>query len=427
MQRIKNVAKALNTIKKLSFFILCLLMSTLVAGQSNQYEKGYIILTNGDTIQGSIKHINAIDLSEYIFLKKEGATEVVKYYPDQLSKFYFEPSSFYESQSVPIRDGNDLIFKQFFLKKLVNGTLELYSLDYQIKENLSPSVEYQTKFYFFREQGTAVLIDLQEFNYRNKLAGALKSKNCQLDKKAKYKFNDRGLSDLMISYNDCIGSPSQKIYYEKPKKKLPFGISGGIALSEIRNDRAFRDFTLEKERTIGYDLNLFINPRLLDWLSIKGGLNYKYRSQTGMNDFVVSEFYTNAGEVIPLASNITINQLSTPWKLLADYNIGNFEPYVFVGGYVGINLKNTAYIDRTTFINTADGPVTISENVDLFSTSFNTFEMGWMSGIGTHYKLENGKNIFLELQYTQGGNESQKDNWYYISQKSWIVLLGFSL
>ncbi|MFZ1675915.1 MAG: hypothetical protein WAT91_01505 [Saprospiraceae bacterium] len=196
------------------FFIF----QNLSFGQKGNLVDGYVVLISGDTLFGKIKKLSPYALAEYVAFQKQDNDAQIKYYPAQLSKYYFEDSNYYVSDSVPFKKASEKVyFHRFFLKHLIEGTVDLYKLDYRMIENPSPLHEYQSKFYFMGSTEGGILIDLTERDYLAQFYSAFKEMKCTPKLSGKTNFNDEGLSSLIIAYNECLGKNSRKIYREPTK------------------------------------------------------------------------------------------------------------------------------------------------------------------------------------------------------------------
>ena len=90
-------------ISTLLILFLTLIMTFNSFGQDNKYKSGYIVLTSGETLEGEIKNVLPIALSESVYFRKKGEGTPIQYFPNQLSKFYFEDSNYYEVDSIPFQ------------------------------------------------------------------------------------------------------------------------------------------------------------------------------------------------------------------------------------------------------------------------------------------------------------------------------------
>ena len=197
----------------------CLIQSNTTFSQKKIFKEGYIILINGDTIKGKIKQLTSMADAEYVVFKKENTDSQNTYYPNELSKYYYEDQNYYEVDSIPFkRLGGDLSYQKLFLKKLVDGDIELFRLEYRIKEKSTPIFDYQTKYYLVRKKGNDILTDLHEENYKAKLKDLFKTTTCQTSKENK-KFDNEGLATLIMEYSNCLGAKSRLVYSEKKIKE----------------------------------------------------------------------------------------------------------------------------------------------------------------------------------------------------------------
>ena len=410
---------------KISFFLL-LLLAVNSFGQEKGFEPGYLLLSSGDTLRGSIKKSLATEHSERVLFRANGKTNTTTYTPEQIDAYFFGTNHYYFTDSVALRDADgDIYFKQLFLRKLLNGSIELYRLDYKIAEEQAAFYQYENRFYFFKESGNNPMIDLLSNGYKIKLNNAFKSKNCELDKTKNYNYTDAGLSNLISEYNKCLGSSSELLFTpKKSKSKLKLGFSAGVADDRIESGFApYADF--EEANNLGYELNFFFELPLWKAIALRGGLQYKHREFNGTQNYIVPELNDNAGEVIGLNADIKINQITSPWQIKADILNGRAKPYLLLGGYFGVALQNTAYLEQPEFRFIDGQSLIVKEGENPFSAGINQFELGWNTGVGFSYDLNEKNSVFLELLRTQGQSDGGKESDFYISQTAYVLLAGF--
>lgn len=403
----------------------CFLFSNTIFSQKEIFKSGYIELINGDRIQGEIKQLSLRAHAEYVIFKRRNSDKTQKYYPSQIAKYYFDDSNNYEANSIPFKNSSgEIDYKKLFLKKLVSGDVDLYRLDYVIEESPSIFYDYQSVYYFIKSKGSDALVDLNEDNYRAKLKQVFQSKECQLSKKNK-KFNDKGLTELIIEYNSCLGGTSKIVYSQKEKIKSRWGFSLGYTSPEIQlSDQFSEGFSIESAR--GYDVHVFFNPRINDWLACRFGLNYQYRNQDNYQEYTVSEFYDNEGEILSLRSNATLSHLIIPFHLTFNKRINNFGFYALSGVHFGTNIRNSFFADKVIFRFINNESIQFVERDNYDNVNLSDYELGWSVGAGGEFFLKNNHSVFLEFQYNNGKNNLDENTRFKMSHRSISFLIGYN-
>jgi hypothetical protein len=145
--------------KHFILFLGCLLNVFIVCGQSSNkgYEEGYVILSNGDTIEGAIKYKSGEEIKDKLTLK---VTEEDKrtYKAADLSGFMAGEAQFI---SAKIDDTN------LFLKKLSEGKISLYEL--QIPSSQRNSDVFKYVMYIIKEKQKEY-IELKASNWKKTVA-----------------------------------------------------------------------------------------------------------------------------------------------------------------------------------------------------------------------------------------------------------------
>ncbi|MEO0790091.1 MAG: hypothetical protein AAFY36_15595 [Bacteroidota bacterium] len=413
--------------KHLLLLILFYTSSISLYGQGGNSRSGYVVLVSGDTLSGQIKVESALSHAQYVSYKRQPAASWVKYYPDQIKSYYYGPSNYYVSESVPFQTNtSELDYKRLFLKKLVAGDTEIYRLDYELQERISPVYEFESTFYFLRRSASGELIDLLPVDYRSKLRSALGSPSCVFEDIGS--FDDAGLSSLVLAYSECRNLNLEKVYIEKKLKKLRWGVSFGLASAELSiNNNDNQGFMGGNE--IGFDFNAFIVPKISQSLDLRLGVKLKSRNQPATREVIPSEVFINAGEAIELKSELNITQLLVPAHLILSRPMGRFRPYILGGGELGFSLGNSYMFEETRFTVLDEGTLLFAEErgFTIDQTDLNSLEIGWTLGLGGAFEAKNGNQIFLELQYTSSTSNNSRESPIFISQRGFSVLLGYIL
>lgn len=407
------------------------IFSTFSNAQNAKYKDGYVILNSGDTIKGEIQLLLPITYSQAVVFRERGTKLSKTYSPDELLKFYFENSNYYQSDSIPFKTlNNGIYYKRLFIKKLLTGDIELFRLDFKIRQELPLHAKNEDQFYFYREKRNDQLIDLLESNYKEKIKAAFNKYECELNKKLNYRFNDVGLTNLVSEYNRCRGGESENTFVvnKNIEERTSIGLSTGIASSRLQTTNSiFEEFKLADNRTLAYDINVFGKLEVNKRLFVRAGLNFKNRSYTNSYELIVSDSYDNEGDILTIESNITINQLSVPIEILFHFNKKRtIRPYIFAGGSFGIKIKNTSYAEQELFKNIDGKNILTKYEVTPFNSSINHFEFNLIIGGGIEYFVHKKTSVFIESKWTNSRNDASKDSNLYIFQDAVIVNVGIN-
>lgn len=134
--------------KKIIFLFLICFFCGFVYSQSN-YEKGYIITLDNDTVYGQIDlKTNKVNATQCRF-KPDGADDAVTYLPGEIKAYCVpEESKYYISHYIDMAQGKKPVFFEF----LVNGIINLYNYEYN-------NVNY---FIFENEEGKLEFVKIMQ-------------------------------------------------------------------------------------------------------------------------------------------------------------------------------------------------------------------------------------------------------------------------
>ena len=298
--------------------ILCCSHFTLLAQQN--FDPGYIIDHNRDTLKGFIKTVVEADLSESVHFKKEINGEWKQYGPSDLVGFGFDNEVFKSIRFHNTTDGNKM--DTTFAKQLVSGQYNLFT--YMKSARRFFLLQKDTSIYLlydelFRNSGE---ID-QVANYQNYLnfisvpCDKLKNKYTQVG------YDEKSIADFVQETNNCISGGSSVSYYQKQKTIMtPMIFVGGLPLSG-QNSQITANFTLR--------LTL---PHVDKQASLNIGLNYSsttYMMAYSKSLNTIYQYYTR--------EQIT----SIPFTVQYNVTQTRIQPYFYLGfSYAYIIKDNLA-------------------------------------------------------------------------------------
>ncbi|MCK4663801.1 MAG: hypothetical protein KAT68_13095 [Bacteroidales bacterium] len=111
--------------KKVFFCLLFLnLIIIQITNAQKNFNDGYILITENDTLYGQIDNKNYYLNSLYCDFKINNSDSIKKYYPNEIYGYRFNNGKYYISKNIII-EGKDSIL---FLEYLINGELDLFFL-----------------------------------------------------------------------------------------------------------------------------------------------------------------------------------------------------------------------------------------------------------------------------------------------------------
>ena len=321
--------------KKLFLPLFFLVFCSLCVKAQQNFVKGYIVTTSGDTIQGVLNNKDWLKNPSYISFKNTSSSNVNKYYPLQVKSFGINTGEIYESHSISMDVSPHIEMNIFamdntvsknvvipdttvFLTVLVKGEATLYSF---FDANSKPH------FYFSKKGENSIeeLILQKAVYYKNdvKFIGESKIYQDQLMALSDCKdlqdfknvqFLSENLIPIFIKYNKCVGFQSSKIIRNN-KNKNQFYVLGGVSFNQT--DLGAPINSVLPMVGIGID---YIAPRDRNRLRI--GLEGSYQS-SGKRD-------------INFTNYIKINAL-VKYQILVDKPI---NPYLTVGYGITVTLNS---------------------------------------------------------------------------------------
>ena len=218
------------TINKTVLILLLFTFSSgIVLSQSDLYEQGYLILSNGDTLFGYVKD-PALRESLYLsvtYSDNQAGENSVTYNPFEVNEYYYEPGFCFVSRIDNLREDPGRIFMQC----LVEGYASIYSYEFEQKQIFILQKEKIPAVYLEKLSGN----DRMDQPSREKLMNFLSDCSDITDKVNNLQFKADDLVKLVKLYNRCLRASRETIVYKLDKERVfRVGVTMGINLSEIK-------------------------------------------------------------------------------------------------------------------------------------------------------------------------------------------------
>lgn len=210
---------------KNSCFILVMIFFAVSPLLAQNFEPGYIITSENDTLRGSIKDETDANLSSKIFFKNEEGI-VKKYGPGDLLGFGFSNGRTFEKQAITslTPEGTDSIF--VFAKNLIRGKIDLFVLRFphRFKPDIFLSNNSTNKTVHLSKPEKREIIGKDgkkytgmDYRYAGNL-GLIKGKKTTTDNKKPPRFSEKKIMKDILNYNEDFQQEYPlKVYEEEVK------------------------------------------------------------------------------------------------------------------------------------------------------------------------------------------------------------------
>lgn len=221
--------KKLNLNKTLLVIIIALTVQGVKA-QSN-FLKGYLLLSESDSLFGFIDNKNYINNSQFCDFKGTDTDSIVRYYPNQIFGYRFIDGKYYVSKTLEV-DNKKV---QIFLEYLIHGKLDIYFYKDKQNENLYfvskdtlPLTELKYSKELVNENGKTFLKESKNYVtpliYLTNDCEEIKNEIPKIDEP-----NHNKLINFAEKYHNLTCDGEECIIYEKRlPQKVKFNIMGGI-------------------------------------------------------------------------------------------------------------------------------------------------------------------------------------------------------
>ncbi len=301
--------------KNLVIFIFLLQVFQHINSQSN-YEKGYIINSNNDTINGYI--LNKIDSEsahEISFKKNVSNTTSTEYSTNELYGFGFSSGRIFKRIRIATTNQNAQDSSFIFAKRIIKGKIDLFI--WRHKENNSKEFfvlnnESLRKSSLSKPKKKEIKLDGKTYHETSNtfvanLNYVKNDSNNKSKKDNKLNFGEKSISKNIIEYNTNFITEYPILKYKEPFK-YNYTILSGIPFSLNSKELHFRvaiyrDKTfIEKTNTFSYLTGIIFQH----WNSKENNLDYQhsnseqnYRWQMlNIIPFGI-KFQTNSKQIIP--------------------------------------------------------------------------------------------------------------------------------
>lgn len=366
------------------------------------FEKGYIILLNGDTTVGFLKKQNSKLASKSCSFKQaEDGGIATKYLPQDLAGYRFDNGKFYISKEVNNTSGIEGVFLEYLIK----GKASIFYF------------RDSTGDHFFVEKEGGELIELTEpykvirnpngtgtykapSKYKGKLWSVMSDCPDINTSIEKTQLNYNSLVSLAKNYHERVCTTEDCVIYEKKKKtSLQFGLVTGYSMNQYNfGSKLITDIGN------GYQLGLQLEFKKILFSNEKLGLTLGFvlekdnrytLSKFDKND-IYNERVTYYGIEYTINSNpdifsvssldVDIDLLSLNIPILFNYYHDLKKVTLFAGG----GLSNRFALKQNKEFK-------YNDFYYQYGNSINTFLIGGTANLGVQYKLNSSHGLQLSV------------------------------
>jgi hypothetical protein len=401
-----------NFIQKILLSISGILIFQSTFGQKN-YQPGYVIQLNGDTLHGFIDYRKWDRNPDDIIFKKELSENIFTYSPKDIRGFSVL-DEIYESAIIETEMSSDnpddlssdselsIKIDTTFLQTIVSGVKSLY-----FYKNTSGKEQF-----YIRHDSTYELLKYKKYLKQNESDGTsvIAENNKYLGQLTYYlrdcptiqvklkdtKYGKRSIENLFLSYYKCTNS---EIKFHKKIEKLPieFGLLAGLSSTSIN----FASYSGSFAYLVNSDFKSSEN--LLAGMFFNIGLPYNQGKWSIYNEFIYTSYkidgffqsYISDKNYTTVNTTIGISSLKVNNMLRFKYPIGKAFVYVNAGISNGFAISETNHVKTDEMFNSS----LYTEEGRAFD--FRGLEQGYILGLGTKFK-----KYSLEIRFERGNGMS---------------------
>jgi hypothetical protein len=355
----------------------------LQAYSQNDFQNGYVVMNNNDTISGLINYGSNHENTLKCLFKTDQQATIRTFYPDSIIAYRFDNSKYFISKKISTTDSTKI-----FLEFIFDGIVDLYDyfdesgVHYLISKTDDKFIELKNDIRTTTVNGVKYERDSKEY------IGTLKTlfidSPATLKKADNVSLNLNSLIDLSEGYHKDVCPSEECITYAKKKVdiRFSFGIIAGISYSGIsitETQRTTGRFILPDYGT-GIMLGTLINisePFFSRRLSIQSEITVAY-----------NKYSTDK-------SSLDMMTLNIPLQLKYSFPLKNIQ----LSALAGLGYNNILVFDY------------VSTDYGKYDFIAGRNQLCAIGGIEFSYNLISKNRILLQLRYEYNSGTEHKGHW----------------
>jgi hypothetical protein len=253
-------------LKILSFFIF---LCNSTANAQHDFQPGYIVTNNNDTIHGFIDYGISQSNSVSCNFKLDSTKAVTSYSPNELKAYAFSGKGYYLTKNIKTESG----LMNYFVECLVNGVISLYyynylGIEHYMVEQANELNELKNDEISFVEDGRTYFKKSNQ--YKGALTYLMKNVPAMSSEIQNTNFNAKSLISLVEKYHKMSGMENDIIYKRQEKRtndvkwKFNFGISGGVNYSSMKATSNNEAIAYVLTQNTFPPSSVYVNPALME-------------------------------------------------------------------------------------------------------------------------------------------------------------------
>lgn len=339
----------------ISLFALILFMTinNSYAQLKESYEKGSIIQTNDEKINGFIKTEDLDVLSSEVCFKiEENDTKCIIYSATKLKSFSTETGKFFESLTIKVNRNKKEI--NVFANLILKGKASLYKCIYNTKE-IYIIVNNNMNYVLQNDELISGETEIRRYNYLGILNVATDGMTTTTKN---IEFSEKNFINILTQFNTSKGFESNNVTYNE--KKISFiivNVGGGFKKNES-------EFFIQ-----GMYRTYF--PKISRSTSLNIGINYFNYNYLVENTFNLEKSTNKYNETLT----------SIPIQIQQNFLNKSFRPYIFMG----MDVSYLKIVDQ-------------NNNSQIENGLQSNFGVGILYGAGIEYDIYKGLMVKCEYR-----------------------------
>lgn len=395
-----------------NFFSITLLLIVNYSFGQNNWEPGYIIKHDNDTVYGFIDNRDSRSNSMRCFFRELETEDTETYYPDELIAYSYIDGKYFISKSIEYLESGNPVFLEF----LINGELNIYHLQ---KDGSRFFAEKNGKIHELKNTEKIFSIDGKAYQKDNKeyvgvLNYLLEDADMQTDIKSSI-LKSKSLIKIAKKYHEQVCTKEKCIIYERKANivDVHFGIHYGLSLNKLNFGNIIEsDFAIGQFYGCRFEFN-----NLFEWidnLNLIAEITYQRFTNYSLNNFseLPGSYVSYNNRDYYLTNNeYGIDFLGGQEKLDVNLKADAVKiPVIFK--YSFLKGKNSPYIGTgisTIYILSQNKTLVLPKFFDEYNKSLPTFHIGLIGNLGNKIMFNKNHGVYLEFtfEFTQTTNINQ--------------------
>jgi hypothetical protein len=380
--------------------LFCGAMLSLPVLAQSDFRPGYVVMPQGDTLQGQVSYRPDVVSGRTIGFKKNGQTETAAYTADNISGYGFAGDRNYRTR---VLDHADTLAAEYvFMQELVRGTMSLYMYKstFFVEKNDNPDKLH--KLYITNEEyynKDKALARRQVNHHVTTLNTLMQDCIAIFPKVERVKLAEKNMVELVQEYNQCVSSEQTTFKSDKPWIALRPGFVGAMSHTSLNfsaKDETYLHLEHAEFNTNTYPsfgIALLVNsPRINERTSLLlEGRYFQNSFQADPSYMWFGSYYDNEVEIDLSAVKITS-------ALRYDFTGKTLQPFINAGAFLNLfqsrDYKHTQYFRRTQ---SSEPTPRNRDDAEFISKQ----QQGLMIGAGSYLNI-NKHRLSLEARYEFG-------------------------